>query len=162
MRETSETTHHLTHLTPNLLTHLISRFHLGGAQDRCSATPLPILSHPGWRQLAGTLKASIVFLVTRCSTRIGQGVRGVVWCFLQSAISTPYKCRLWLPTRSWEVRSVGVSRRCRFSSATGPQSTLWMLTLLSTRLCRPSSGRRLPSWRGISTVTVLGSTGKPI
>ena len=41
-----------------------------------------------------------------------------------------------------------------------PPNTLWMLTSLSTRLCRPSSGRRLPSWREISTV--LGSTGKPI
>ena len=41
-----------------------------------------------------------------------------------------------------------------------PQSNLWMLTSLSTRLCRPSSGRRLPSLRGFSTV--LGSTGKPI
>ena len=41
-----------------------------------------------------------------------------------------------------------------------PKSTLWMLTSLSTRLCLSSSGRRLPSWRGISTV--LGSTRKPI
>ena len=36
---------HPTHLTSNLLTHLISPFHLGGAQDRCSATLLPIRSH---------------------------------------------------------------------------------------------------------------------
>ena len=84
---------------------------------------------------------------------------GGVMLYAKSHLN-PVQIPIVLPTRSWELRSVGVSQRCRFSSATGPQSTLWMLTSLSTRLCRPSSGRRLPSWRGIATV--LGSTGKPI
>ena len=35
-----------------------------------------------------------------------------------------------------------------FPSATGPQSTLWMLTSLSTNLCRLWFGKRPPSWRG--------------
>ena len=37
---------HLTYLTSDLFNHLISPFQLGGAQDRCSATLLPIRSHP--------------------------------------------------------------------------------------------------------------------
>ena len=110
--------------------------------------------------MAGTLKGNIVFLVSRCSTRIGQGVRGVVWCFMQSAISTSYKYRLWHPLRSWELRSMGVSRRWRFLSATCLQSTLWMLTSLSTNLCRPWFGRRPPFWR--ATLAVPEFTGKLI
>ena len=42
--ETSKTTPHSSHL--NLFSHHISPFHLGGAQDRCSTTLLPIRFHP--------------------------------------------------------------------------------------------------------------------